>query len=61
MTTTNITLKNLKKYYSDDEDSDNIYEQMLKEEINENGKISVRHQDGSLKVEKKKKDENEND
>ena len=55
MTTTNIALKNLKKYYSDDEDSDNIFEQMLKEEINENGKISVGHQDGYLKVGKNKK------
>ena len=34
---------------------------MLKEEINENVKISVRHQDGSLKVEIKDENENGND
>ena len=34
---------------------------MLKEEINENAKISVRHQEGSLKVEIKDENENDND
>ena len=34
---------------------------MLKKEINENAKISVRHQEGSLKVEIKDENENDND
>ena len=50
-----------KKYNGDDKDSDNIWQQISKEKINKNGKISNRHQDGSLKVEIKDENENNND
>ena len=62
-----IIKKKKKKFDSDDGDSEVIYKLLLKDEINGNNKISVRHQDGSFKVEIKeekkeiKKSDNDND
>lgn len=39
-------VKKSKKYHSDNEDSDNIYEPMLKEAITKIYKISVKRKDG---------------
>ena len=51
-------LKKFRKYDGNDDNDDGIYEILIKEEVNENDKISARYQNCSLKVEIK--DENKN-
>ena len=48
-------LKNFKKYVDSDDNDESTYKILIKEEVNENGKISFRHHHGSLKVEIKDK------
>lgn len=47
----NINLEKLKKYDDNgDDDSEDTYGQMLKEKIDKNDTISVKHENNSLKV-----------